>query len=342
LGNLRRKGYNYKNILIIGTGQSALKVSEIINAHQAWGLNVAGFLSARDDELKIDDTIQHPPILGTINSVIEVCKNTTIDEVVIALNKDDDVDVECLVREIQNLGLVVRVVVDFLALSGSNTEVSLLNNEVPLLTYCSFALNSNQLLTKRCLDIVGSLVGLTLTALLFPFIALAIKLDSPGSLFFGQPRVRENGRRFICWKFRTMNADAESQKHTLAAHNEMKGPMFKVSNDPRITKVGRFLRKSSLDELPQFWNVLRGDMSLVGTRPPTPDEVEKYQNWHRKRISIKPGITGLWQVSGRSQIENFDDVVRLDIRYIEEWSFWLDIKLLLKTLSVVVTGRGAS
>src|SRR6185369_6771664 len=158
---------------------------------------------------------------------------------------------------------------------------------------------------------------------------------------FSQLRMGENGRMFRCWKLRSMYMDAEARKQELMARNEMKGAMFKIADDPRVTKVGEFIRKSSIDELPQFWNVFKGEMSLVGTRPPTPDEVKSYENWHRKRISIKPGITGLWQVSGRNMIQDFDEVVRLDIRYIEEWSLWLDIKILFKTVWVVFARTGA-
>jgi exopolysaccharide biosynthesis polyprenyl glycosylphosphotransferase len=211
-----------------------------------------------------------------------------------------------------------------------------------MLTFYGKAFDADQLFLKRGLDIIGSLVGLFITCLLFPFLALAIKLESKGPLFFGQNRVGENGRLFKCLKFRSMFVDAEARKKDLMARNEMQGAMFKMKDDPRVTRVGKFIRKTSIDELPQFFNVLRGEMSLVGTRPPTPDEVATYENWHRKRICIKPGITGLWQVSGRNQIEDFDEVARLDIRYIEEWSLWLDIKLLALTLWVVIARRGAS
>jgi lipopolysaccharide/colanic/teichoic acid biosynthesis glycosyltransferase len=170
---------------------------------------------------------------------------------------------------------------------------------------------------------------------------LAIRLESPGPIFFGQTRVGENGRKFTCWKFRSMYLDAEERKRELLHLNEMGGAIFKIRDDPRVTRVGKFLRKTSLDELPQFWNVLRGEMSLVGTRPPTPDEVEKYENWQRRRISIKPGLTGLWQVSGRNSISDFNEVVRLDLKYIDGWSLGLDIKLLLKTLKVVFFREGA-
>ncbi|MBW6503819.1 sugar transferase [bacterium] len=190
-------------------------------------------------------------------------------------------------------------------------------------------------------DVAGALAGLGLTVLLFPFIALAIRLDSPGPLFFRQVRVGENGRLFTCWKFRSMYRDAERRKGELIPLNEMSGAIFKMRNDPRVTRVGRFLRRTSLDELPQFWNVLLGEMSLVGTRPPTPEEVTGYGHRHRKRICIKPGITGLWQVSGRNDIRDFDEVVRLDIEYIDQWSLWLDVKILMKTFRVLLARNGA-
>jgi exopolysaccharide biosynthesis polyprenyl glycosylphosphotransferase len=234
------------------------------------------------------------------------------------------------------------MVIDLFDIPTARKEIALFHNELPMLTFYSKAFNAEQLFLKRCLDIVGSLAGLFITGLMLPFIAPAILFESKGPLFFGQNRVGANGRIFKCWKFRSMFIDAEERKKDLMAHNEMKGAMFKIQKDPRVTKVGNFIRKTSIDEFPQFWNVLKGEMSLVGTRPPTPEEVAKYENWHRKRICIKPGITGLWQVSGRNKIKNFDEVVRLDIRYIEEWTLWLDIKLLAKTSWVVFARRGAS
>ena len=220
-------------------------------------------------------------------------------------------------------------------------EVGLLHGEVPLLTFRSVSVDADQLFYKRCLDIVGATVGLAMTACVFPLIAIAVKLESPGPLLFGQTRVRENGRTFTCWKFRSMYQDAEARKQELMHLNEMDGAIFKMKNDPRVTKVGAFLRKTSLDELPQFWNVLKGEMSLVGTRPPTPAEVAGYLNWQRKRICMKPGITGLWQVSGRNSITDFDDVVKLDLEHIETWSLATDIRLILRTIKVVFFREGA-
>jgi lipopolysaccharide/colanic/teichoic acid biosynthesis glycosyltransferase len=170
-------------------------------------------------------------------------------------------------------------------------------------------------------------------------IALAIKLDSRGPVFFSQERVGQNGRRFRMYKFRTMRALAQDEQQSLAEYNEMRGPIFKVANDPRITRVGRVLRRLSLDELPQFWNVLKGEMSLVGTRPPTPQEVEQYELWHYRRISIRPGMTGLYQVSGRGRIRDFDEIVRLDLKYVDEWSLALDVKILLRTLLSFARGQ---
>lgn len=198
-----------------------------------------------------------------------------------------------------------------------------------------------QILLKRTMDIVGALIGLLLTGIAFLIFAPIVKIQSPGPIFFKQQRVGKNGRIFDMYKFRTMCVDADKQKEELEEQNEMQGMMFKMKNDPRIFPVGRFMRKFSIDELPQFWNVLRGQMSLVGTRPPTVEEYEKYDLHHRARLSSKPGITGLWQVSGRNNITDFEEVVRLDVQYINEWTLGLDIKLLFMTLKIVLMGDGA-
>lgn len=213
----------------------------------------------------------------------------------------------------------------------------------PMLTVHSVSLNNLQIYLKRGLDIIGALVGIILSSLIWIGASIAIKCDSPGPIFYYQNRVGMNGRIFKLYKFRSMYINADDMKKDLASQNEMSGDfMFKVKNDPRVTSVGKFLRKSSIDELPQFLNVLRGDMSLVGTRPPTVEEVSHYESYHRRRISIKPGITGMWQVSGRSKITDFDEVVRLDTKYIDQWSIWLDFKIMIKTVFVILGIRGAS
>lgn len=193
---------------------------------------------------------------------------------------------------------------------------------------------------KRVIDIVGSIVGLGIVGVLFVPIAVAIKLESPGPIFFGQTRCSRMGRRFKMWKFRSMVQDAEAKKHLI--ENEASGAIFKSASDPRITKVGKFLRKTSLDEIPQFWNVLKGEMSLVGTRPPTPDEVEIYEIPQWQRLDVKPGMTGEWQVNGRSSIKEFEDIVRLDLKYQENWSLMYDLQLILKTVLVLFNKKSGA
>lgn len=336
----RRKGYNTRNIIIIGSGEKLIYFAKLIKEHADWGLVISGFipLCSPNKEEVIPGCVN----LGSISDLKDICKNSTVDEVVFSISQRHIPLIENHISSLQEMGITVRTVLDFFDIPTTKREISIFHDELPMLTFYSKAFDSEQLFLKRCLDIIGSLIGLLITAILFPFIAIAIKMESKGSLFFGQNRVGENGRIFKCWKFRSISNEAEALKKELMSQNEMQGAMFKMKDDPRVTRIGKILRKTSLDELPQFWNVLRGEMSLVGTRPPTPEEVAMYENWHRKRICIKPGITGLWQVSGRNKVDNFDEVAKLDIRYIENWSIWLDIKLLIKTLLVVFSRTGAS
>ena len=341
---VRLEGYNYRNVLIAGTGESALKILDILDSHKGWGLNVVGLLHTEQQR----DSGQGPemlggyPVIGSFHDLIEICKSQPVDEVIFCDGKENSLSgFADYITMLGEMGITCRTVFNLFFHFEGQKELSMLHDEVPMLTFRSVSVDADQLFFKRCLDVTGSLFGLALAACLFPFIALAIKLESPGPLFFGQTRVRENGRTFTCWKFRSMFPDAEERKAELMHLNEMDGAIFKIKNDPRVTRVGAFLRKTSLDEMPQFWNVLRGEMSLVGTRPPTPAEVKGYQNWQRKRICMKPGITGLWQVSGRNSVTDFNEVVRLDLEYIDTWSFATDIRLILRTLKVVFFREGA-
>jgi exopolysaccharide biosynthesis polyprenyl glycosylphosphotransferase len=339
LGFIRRRGYNFRNILVVGTDRKARSFINLLDAHADWGLQILGVLRLAD-EAESEDIDGHK-VLGTLDQLVETCRNSTVDEVVFCVPSkllDNGESYPCI---LEKMGITVRMVLDVFDLSLARRELSLFHGMIPILTFYPKSFDAGQMFLKRCLDIAGSVAGLLITGITFPFLAVAIKIDSRGPIFFGQYRIGENGRVFRCWKFRSMYADAESRKRELLHRNEMNGAVFKIKDDPRITRVGRFLRKMSLDELPQFWNILRGEMSLVGTRPPTPDEVETYENWHRKRICIKPGLTGLWQVSGRNRITDFDEIARLDIKYIENWSLWLDIKILLKTFHVILIGQGS-
>ncbi len=341
LRQIRQQGYNFRNILVVGTQRSAEKLIDLIELHKSWGLRIAGIIQPEEGELKRE--VRGQRVIGTLDSLVQVCKKNPIDEVIFCSSHEEcTFDIAHYMGVLDELGITVRTVLAVSFNLTDRTEFSVFHDQIPLLTLKPTALTNEQLFVKRCIDIAGSIVGLALALLLAPFIALAIKLESPGPLFFGQTRVGLHGRTFTCWKFRTMFVDAEERKKELMHLNEMGGAIFKIANDPRITRVGRFLRKTSLDELPQFWNVFKGEMSLVGTRPPTPDEVEHYENWQRKRICMKPGITGLWQVSGRNSIKDFDEIVRLDLRYMEEGNLWLDIKLLFKTVKVVFLREGAS
>lgn len=341
IGLARRRGYNYRNILVVGTGERALHFKTLLGQYDDWGLRVLGFIT--NDHEQAESTLDGLPVLGRLADLVAICKAQPVDEVAFCLPRSHalHLEVERSLREMDELGITVRMVLDLFELPTAKRQLEFFHEEIPILTFYSSAFDAQQSVLKRLLDVSGALVGLTITLLLLPFIVVAIRLDSPGPIFFSQLRVGERGRTFRLWKFRSMSVDAESRKQALLQHNEMKGAIFKIQDDPRITRIGKFLRQTSLDELPQFWNVLKGEMSLVGTRPPTPEEVAHYQTWHRRRISIKPGITGLWQVSGRNKVQDFDEIVRLDLRYIDNWSLWFDLKLIFRTLKVVFRREGS-
>jgi len=335
----RMEGYNYRNVLVVGTGKSAEKVLDILDHNKGWGLKLVGLLRTQPHGPSM---LMGHPVIGSLHDIAQICKANPVDEVIFCESKENSWnEFSDSITLLGEMGITCRTVLNLYYHFEGRKELGMFHNEVPMLTFRSVSVDADQLFYKRCLDITGACCGLVFAALLTPFIAIAIKLESPGPLFFGQTRVRENGRTFTCWKFRSMFPDAEARKQELMHLNEMEGAIFKIQNDPRVTRVGAFLRKTSLDEMPQFWNVLRGEMSLVGTRPPTPSEVQGYQNWQRKRICMKPGITGLWQVSGRNSVTDFNEVVRLDLEYIDTWSLATDLRLILRTLKVVFFREGA-
>ncbi len=246
-----------------------------------------------------------------------------------------------MILEFEKMGVVVDLSLDLFNLGTEGEKRIYSVEQYHVVAFFSRLFDYRMVMAKRAIDIVGAIVGLAITLIVGIVLAPFLLLESPGPLIFKQKRVGVNGRIFDFYKFRSMYADAEERKKELMAQNEVNGLMFKMENDPRITKVGAFIRKMSIDELPQFWNVLKGDMSLVGTRPPTVDEYQQYSYYQKRRISFRPGITGLWQISGRSDIKDFDEVVKLDLAYIDNWSLMLDIKIILKTLLVVFRGSGA-
>lgn len=272
--------------------------------------------------------------------VLTQARQMALDEAFVNLPDMNKKYVKNIIYELESMGVICHYNIDII--DGGQREITV--DSFAGYTVMSYSLNHydyRRMMIKRIMDILGGLVGILIMAVFTPFVALAIKMDSPGPVFFAQTRIGKNGRRFKIYKFRSMYIDAEARKKELEADNEMQGLMFKMENDPRITKVGRFIRKTSIDEFPQFLNILRGDMSLVGTRPPTEDEFEKYNSHYRRRISMTPGLTGLWQVNGRSEIIDFDDVVKYDLEYIDNWTLGLDVKILFQTVWVVLTGKGS-
>ncbi|MDE6972713.1 MAG: sugar transferase [Lachnospiraceae bacterium] len=280
------------------------------------------------------------PLVLMTDRFLEDMTLKALDEVFLYVPDFKQKQVQVILNGFDEMGVDCHYCLELPGICSDRGEMDSFGN-YSVVTYTRFQSSYKRLLIKRMMDIAGGLVGILITLLFFPFVALAIKLDSPGPVLFSQIRIGRNGRRFKIYKFRSMYMDAEERKKELEKQNEVQGLMFKMENDPRITKVGKFIRKTSIDELPQFFNVLKGDMSLVGTRPPTEDEFEKYNQYYRRRISMTPGLTGLWQVSGRSEIEDFDDVVKYDLKYIDGWSLTLDVKILLKTIGVVLTGKGS-
>ncbi|MBR4467682.1 MAG: sugar transferase, partial [Clostridia bacterium] len=281
------------------------------------------------------------PVAASLDDVFNYAREQIVDEAVIFLPDSEEDAVRSAIDEFESMGIVVSVVLRNYERSSDYIMNSAVIGDYPAVTFSKSVQESEQLFVKRLFDILAGFVGSILTLILIPFIGLAIKIDSKGPIFFKQKRVGRNGRFFMMYKFRSMYIDAEERKKDLMDQNEISGQMFKMTDDPRITKVGRFIRATSLDEFPQFFNILKGDMSLIGTRPPTVGEFRKYEEHHKRRLSMKPGLTGLWQVSGRSEITDFEEVVRLDCRYIDNWSLALDMKILFRTIAVVFGRKGS-
>lgn len=280
------------------------------------------------------------PVVATYDNMYQYAKEQVVDEVFINVPYDTGNSLAEVVNRFEDMGATVHVSIEILNKFDDYHKSFNMMGNIPVVTFSNQEYDWKMLIVKRMMDIAGAIVGLVITAVVTVFLAPPLLIESPGPLFFSQKRVGKNGRFFKIYKFRSMYMDAEERKKELESQNEMKGFMFKMKDDPRITKVGKFIRKTSIDELPQFFNVLKGDMSLVGTRPPTVDEFKQYEAHQKRRLSAKPGITGLWQVSGRNNIKDFEDVVKLDVQYIDNWSIGLDIKILFKTIKVVFAKEG--
>jgi len=334
----RIRGYNYKRVLIVGTGKRAQRFIDLIHNHSEWGFKIIGLVDK--DKSKIGEGISGYKVLGSFDDIPDIIHNRVVDEALFVVPRSWLNQIEGVMRFLELEGIRVNVAVDYFELKLSKAEQTHLNG-FPMITFRTTPDKVWHLLLKRVFDITVSSAGLILFWPLFLIVTILIKLTSKGPIFFAQKRCGLNGRSFNLHKFRTMVADAEERLPSLMANNEVAGPAFKIKDDPRVTTFGKFLRVFSIDELPQLWNVLKGDMSLVGPRPPIPEEVKRYDNWQRRRLSMRPGLTCLWQVNGRNSIVDFNDWVKLDLEYIDKWSLWLDLRIFLKTIPVVLFGIGA-
>ncbi len=334
----RRSGYNYRRLLIVGTGQRARRFIDRVQAHVEWGFRIVGLVD-EDPEL-VNQTVKGFRVIGTLNDIPRVIHETVVDDIVFVVPRSWLARIEPVMNYLEAEGLKVSVAVDFFDLSLSHAKATDFDG-VPLLSFSSTTDKIWHLVVKRMMDVAIAGTALMLLSPAVLCLALLIRVTSDGPAFFTQERCGLNGRRFKFYKFRTMIRNAEAKLPELMAQNEMEGPVFKMSKDPRVTRLGSFLRKTSLDEVPQLWNVLVGDMSLVGPRPPLPVEVQRYDHWQRRKLSMRPGVTCLWQINGRNNIKNFNDWVKLDLSYIDNWSLGLDWKILFKTIPVVMMGIGA-
>ena len=331
---VRRKGMNSRLILIIADKDSDYFIDRLI-ATKDWGYKIWAIMS--DDPYIKAKYKRHYTVLPYEHELSTIIDEKAIDEVIYCKSFFDQNEIQKFVYACAEVGVVFRMQSQLLSCVKMQSTLSFLN-QMPFLTFRNTPDNYLALKAKIFLEFIFSLSILIVLSPVMLFIALLVKLDG-GPILFLQKRMGLNGRRFVCLKFRTMVVNAEKMQESLMSINEQEGPVFKIKNDPRVTRIGRFLRKTSLDELPQFINVLKGNMSVVGPRPPIPSEVKQYKRWQNRRLSMKPGITCIWQVSGRNNIP-FDQWMKLDMQYIDTWSLKLDLIILLKTVKVVFAGDG--
>ena len=329
-----------RKILIICTKEKAKEIVSNIIREKMYDLWVEGIIVVDAD--MIGQKICNIPVVADYRSMYLYATRSVVDEIFIQSSCFEKFEMQEVVRKFEEMGVKVNLSIDLLNLNAGTSKQLGRVGSYYTVAFAGKEASLRMLFGKRLLDIIGGLVGVLLTCLITLILGPLIKLESPGPIFFSQKRVGKNGRIFKIYKFRSMYADAEERKKELMDQNEMNGLMFKMKDDPRITKIGKFIRKTSLDEFPQFWNVLKGDMSLVGTRPPTVDEFQQYDLHHKKRLGMTPGLTGVWQVSGRSDITDFEEIVNMDVEYIENWSLKRDIGILFKTVQVVLSSESGA
>jgi exopolysaccharide biosynthesis polyprenyl glycosylphosphotransferase len=334
---LRKKGFNQRRIIIVGTGKRAADFIIRIKSHPEWGIKLLGAID--DEPGRGISAVAGVDVIGTLDIISEILKKEAVDEVLVVVPRSRLNHIEKAVLSCETVGVKVMVAMDLFNLKIARSHHTDLDG-VPFVSIFTTVMNLRHLFAKRVMDIGLAIVGIILGLPIFLVAALSIKITSKGPVIFKQERVGRNSRKFVLLKFRTMYSGADTLRVEMEAKNELDGPAFKMKKDPRVTPVGRFLRKLSIDELPQFFNILAGQMSLVGPRALPTYEVEKIDMWQRRRLSMRPGLTGLWQVKGRNKID-FNNWMKLDLEYLDNWCLWLDIKILAKTIPAVLFGRGA-
>jgi len=335
LARLRESGRNTRFMLVVGANERAQQFADLVECHQELGIKVIGHLKGTPTD---NGVVLTRPSLGTLDELITILHSEVVDEVAICLPFSEQEAIDEIARLCEEEGKIVRIPVAVLERTLSSGRIENIDG-TPIISLVSGSDRIVGLAAKRALDLGGSAFLLLLLSPLFALLAALVKLESSGDALFRQERVGLHGRTFRVVKFRSMCSGAEQQLEGVRQLNVIRGHAFKAERDPRVTRVGRFLRRTSLDELPQLWNVLRGEMSLVGPRPPLPREVAEYDVWHRRRLSMKPGMTGLWQIGARSEAE-FDRWVEKDLEYIDRWSFWLDLKIIARTVPAMLSGEG--
>jgi len=319
---LRSDGLKTTPIMVMGRGRAAAQICQEIYNHPEWGLRIVCKMDISTSVKEFENTV----------------KNSYVEEIFFCFPRrisSINFTVDPYIKACEEMGRPARVFFNMPSVTNfARWDYHQFMGRPTLLSH-TIEFDPDQLIFKRIFDVAGAAFGILLMLILYPPLAILIKMTSRGPVFFKQVRIGKNGKYFVMHKFRSMHCNAEVKKDELTDKNECKGAIFKMKDDPRVTFIGKIIRKFSIDEIPQFIDVLKGEMSLVGTRPPTTEEIEKYQKWHHRRISIKPGMTGLWQVSGRNKITDFDEIAKLDLKYIDNWSIWFDIKIICKTIFVI-------
>ncbi len=333
LRRLRRKGYNSRTVLIAGSGRRAADFARVIEAHPHWGLKILGFI---DEEDRLGMRVGNGKVIGCLGQLADILDGNAVNEVFFILPPEMMQGLEDKIRACEHVGVRATIAADLFSTQIAKPVARQLGG-IPLVSFDSVPHGPMHLLLKRSMDVLVSLAALLGFSPLIAVSAAAIKIDSPGPVLFRQKRCGLYGKTFTCYKFRTMVAGADRMLTGIRHLNESEGPVFHARNDPRVTRTGRFLRRTSLDELPQLINVLMGDMSIVGPRPPIPEEVKAYERWQRRRLSMRPGIVCTWQVSRRFQ-PDFRKWMRMDLEYIDNWSLGLDLQILFRVLPSLLRG----